>query len=203
LFLRINSNNPDKRKIKIVAETLKKGGIIIYPTDSVYAIGCDIKNNKAIEKICRIKNLNPKKANLSFICKDLSNLSNYCLNFSNQTFKLMKRNLPGPFTFILKANTEVPKMLKNNKKTVGIRVPNNKTAIAIIEALGNPIMSTSLHSDDKTLKYPTDPDEINDQFNKLVDIIVDGGVGNLTPSTVIDCTQEEPEIIRQGLGNLI
>jgi len=203
MFLRINTQNPDQRKIKLVVETLKNGGVIIYPTDSIYALGCDITNTKAIEKVCRIKNLNAKKANLSFICKDLSNLSLYSKNFENSVFKMMKRNLPGPFTFILQASKEVPKMLKNNKKTVGIRVPNNKIALSIIEGLGNPIISTSLHSDDKTLEYPTDPDEINNQFKKLVDVVIDGGIGNLTPSTIVDCTQTEPTIIRQGLGELI
>ncbi len=202
MFLQINSENPSSRKIAKVVECLENGGIIIYPTDTVYGLGCDIHNPKAVERICRIKGIKPNKANLSFICNDLSHLSEYAAQLDNQTFKLLKRTLPGPFTYILKASNVVPKLFKSNKKTVGIRVPDNNIAQTIIAELGRPILSTSLKSENDFIEYLTDPYDIHEQYQKLVDIVIDGGVGGNQPSTVVDCTGSSPEVIRQGAGEI-
>ncbi len=202
MLLGINPDNPEKRKIKRVVEILEKGGVIIYPTDTVYGLGCDIYNQKAYQKICRIRGIKPEKANFSFICNDLSHVSKFTLPFSNRAFKAMKKTLPGPYTYILKASGEVPKMFKNKKRTVGIRMQNNEIAKAIIEELGRPILSASLKSDDDFLEYHTDPYDINEEYQNIVDVIIDGGYGSNEPSTVIDFTDNDPIIIREGAGDV-
>lgn len=199
MILTIHPDNPQQRNIDTIVKCLKNGGIIIYPTDTIYGIGCDIYNKQAIEKICRIKNIDPKKAQFSFICKDLSNLSEYARNVSNPTFRTLKKYLPGPYTFILQASREVPKLLKTKKDTVGIRIPDNNICQAIIAALGNPIMTTSLPME-ADVEYFTDPEIINDEFGNQVDYIIDGGIGGIISSTIVDCTEDEPELIRMGLG---
>ncbi|CCY38746.1 sua5/YciO/YrdC/YwlC family protein [Tannerella sp. CAG:118] len=180
---------------------MKDGGIIIYPTDTVYAIGCDALNVRAVERICRIKNINPQKANLSIICYDLSNLSQY-VKVSNLHFKLMKKNLPGPFTFILPTNSNLPKIYKN-RKTVGIRVPDNNIIREIVRVLGNPVLTTSVRDEDEILEYTTDPELIAEKYKNEVDLIIDGGYGGIEASTIIDCSNEIPVIIREGKGKLI
>lgn len=202
MLLKINPDNPEGRKIKQVVESLQEGGIIIYPTDTVYGLGCDIFNPKAVEKICRLRGLKPEKAMLSFICEDISQVADYAYQIDNEVFKVLKRNLPGPFTFVLRANNTVPKLFKNRKRTIGIRIPENNIARTIVQELGRPILSISLKSDDEILEYFTDPTDIFDDFKKLVDIVIDGGIGNNNPSTVVDCTGDELEIIRQGSGVL-
>ncbi len=202
MFLRINPDNPEGRKINQVVEVLKQGGVIIYPTDTVYAFGCDIFQQKAVDRICHLRGMNPKKARLSFVCQDIAEMSEYTPQIDNQTFKLLKKNLPGPFTFVLKAGNKLPKILKNNKKTVGVRVPENNIVMAILEALGNPMLTASLKSDDEILEYFTDPYDINEDYKKLVDIVIDGGIGGNVPSTVVDCTQGDFEILRDGAGEL-
>ncbi|MCR9287919.1 MAG: L-threonylcarbamoyladenylate synthase [Bacteroidetes bacterium] len=202
MLLRINTENPEGRKISQVVDTLKKGGVIIYPTDTVYGLGCDIFNQKAVERICRLRKLDPKKAHLSFICNDISQISKYTQQIDNEIFKLMKRNLPGPFTFILKSNNAVPKLFKNNKRTVGVRIPDNLIVRSIIEEMGHPLLTTSLKSDDEILEYFTDPIDIHDDYKKLVDIVIDGGIGGNVPSTLIDCTDSGFEILREGAGEL-
>ncbi|MFN7115777.1 MAG: L-threonylcarbamoyladenylate synthase [Saprospiraceae bacterium] len=203
MLLKINAENPEGRKIQQVVETLRKGGIIIYPTDTVYGLGCDINNNDAVEKICRLRGLEPEKARLSFICKDISQITDYTLPIDNQVFRIMKKNLPGPFTFVLNSNNAVPKMFKNRKRTVGVRIPDHNIPLAIVEELGRPILTTSLKSDDQVMEYFTDPLDIYEDFKKLVDIVIDGGICGNVPSTVVDCTGAQPEIIREGVGALI
>ncbi len=203
MLIKIHPDNPDPRRIHRVVEILRNGGVIIYPTDTVYALGCDIYNHKAMEKIARIKNLDLNKAHLSFVCKDLSHLSDFTKPLNNSIFKLIKKHTPGPFTFILEANNEVPKQFRKNKKTVGIRVPDNKIAQEIVHQLGHPILSTSLVIDDDILEYPTDPELIYEDYKKLVDAVIDGGPGGIEPSTVVDLTNDEIEIIREGKGELI
>jgi len=202
MLLRIHPDTPDPRRIHGVVETLSQGGIIIYPTDTVYAIGCDIFQHKAIEKIARIKKIDIAKAHFSFVCHDLSHLSDYSKPLDNNIFKMLKRNLPGPFTFILEANNEVPKRFRKNKKTVGIRVPANNIVLEIVKQLGHPILSTSLIADDDIVEYYTDPELIHEKYVKLVDLVIDGGIGGLEPSTVVDCSKDELEIIREGLGKI-
>jgi tRNA threonylcarbamoyl adenosine modification protein (Sua5/YciO/YrdC/YwlC family) len=202
MFLEIHPDNPDIRKLKQIVECLQDGGLIIYPTDTVYGLGCDISNNTAIEKLCRIKGIKSNKANFSFICSDLSHISEYAKPFSTNVYKLMKKCLPGAFTFILNATSRVPKLLNSNKKTVGIRVPNNNIALQIVKLLENPIISTSLKLNDNINEYPTEPDLIYEQFHKIVDIVVSGGAGFSNPSTIIDCTNDMPQLIRQGAGEL-
>lgn len=201
MLLTIHPENPEPRKIKQVAEVLAQGGLVIYPTDTVYGLGCDIYNQKAIERICRLKGVKPDKMSFSFICNDLSHISEYTLNLDTPTYKLMKRALPGPYTFILKANNSIPKLFKNNKRTVGIRVPDHPIPRAIVEELGHPIITTSIHHDDEILDYITEPYLIEERFGKLVDIVIDGGTGGIEPSTVVDCTQGEAIILRAGKGN--
>ncbi len=198
----INPHNPQPRKIQEVVEVLRKGGVIIYPTDTVYGLGCDIRSKAAIEKIIRIKQLNPKRINLSFICYDLSHISDYTKSFPNHVFKVMKKALPGPFTFILPAGNNVPKMLDTNKKTVGIRVPDHAIPRLLVKELGNPIISTSVKDDDEIVEYATDPEMIYDKYKSLVDIVINGGPGNNVPSTVVDCVDGDFTVIREGIGNL-
>ena len=202
MLLRIHPENPQEKYIHQVVECFKDGGVIIYPTDTVYGIGCDIFKQKAIEKIASIKEVNIKKHNFSFICSDLSHLSNFTKPINRSTYKLMKQVLPGEFTFILNANNTIPKLFKNNRKTVGIRVPNHQIPRKIVELLGNPILTTSIHNDDNIVEYSTDPELIYEKYKKHVDIVIDGGYGNLVPSTIVDCSKCEIEIIRQGLGRL-
>lgn len=190
------------RKIDQVVNSLKNGGVIIYPTDTVYALGCDIQQKKAIEKVCQLKGIKPEKSNLSIICKDLSQLSEYTAQLDNRLFKVMRKVLPGPYTFILKANSSVPKLFKNNKRTIGVRIPDNRIIQTIVEALGNPILTTSLKTDDDILEYPNDPIDIHDEYQKIVDIVIDGGLGGMTPSTVVNCTGNEPEVVREGAGDV-
>lgn len=202
MLIKIYPENPNPKHIKQVVDCLKSGGVIIYPTDTVYGMGCDIHNHKAVERVCKIKGIKPEKANFSFICSDLSHLSDFTYQVDNNIFKIMKKAFPGPFTFILKANTNVPKLFKSNKKTVGIRIPDNNICREIVKELGNPIMSTSIHDDDEIIEYTTDPELIHEKYQNLVDIVIDGGYGNIIASTVIDCTDGEPIILRQGAGNL-
>lgn len=201
-YIRIHPENPNPRHIKQVVEILQKGGVIIYPTDTVYGLGCDITNAKAVQRVAQIKGVKLEKSNFSFICPDLSNLSVYTKQVGNSTFKTMKRNLPGPFTFILPASNEVPKLFKSKKKTVGIRIPENEICLEIVRALGNPIMTTSIKDDDEIIEYSTDPELIHEKYEKLVDAVIDGGYGNVEASTVIDTTSGELEIVRQGIGEL-
>jgi tRNA threonylcarbamoyl adenosine modification protein (Sua5/YciO/YrdC/YwlC family) len=200
MYLEIHPLNPQERLIDKAVEIIAEGGVVVFPTDTIYALGCDAFNNKAIEKVCRILGKKPEKANLSLICKDLGNLSAFTTPISTATFKLMKRLLPGPYTFILKANNNVPKIFKTNKKTVGIRVPDNVICQAIIEKLGHPMVSASIHSEDEIQEYLTDPEEIYEAFEKITDAVIDGGVVGNQASTVIDCTEEVPEVIREGKG---
>ena len=203
MLLKINLDNPEGRKVSQVAEQLAAGGIIIYPTDTVYGLGCDINNSQAVERICRLRGLEPEKAMLSFICKDISQIAEYTMPIENNVFRLMKKNLPGPFTFVLRSNNQVPKMFKNRKRTIGVRVPDHHIPVAIVEALGRPILTTSLKSDDEVLEYFTDPEDIYQDFQKLVDIVIDGGVCGNNPSTIVDCTGDLPEVIRKGAGDLM
>lgn len=202
MLIKIYPENPNERAIEQVVEVLKKGGLIIYPTDTIYGLGCDITNPKAIEKICRIRGIKPEKANFSFICHDLSHIADYIKPIDNTTFRVLKKALPGPFTFIFNANNNVPKLLSSNKKTVGIRVPDNNIARCIVKELGNPILSTSIKDDDELIEYSTDPELIYEKYQELVDLVIDGGYGDNEASTVIDCTTGEFEIIREGKGHI-
>lgn len=202
MFLKLYNNNPDSRLIVKIVDVLKKGGVIIYPTDTVYGLGCDISNPKAVERIAKIKGVNIKKANFSFICHDLSHLSAYTLAIDTPVFKVLKRNLPGPFTFILKANSKVPKLFKNNKKTVGIRIPDNNIIREIVKELGNPILTTSVYDSDEVIEYTTDPELIYENYSDKVDIVIDGGYGDNIPSTVVNCADGYIEVIREGKGEL-
>ncbi len=202
MLLRIHPDNPSERQLKIVVECLNDGGVIIFPTDTIYAIGCDIYKPKAIERVARIKGLKPAKANFSFICYDLSHLSEYTRPIDNAVYKMMRRNLPGAFTFILGASNKVPKIFQSRKKSVGIRVPDNNIARMIVQQLGNPIMSTSVHDNDEILEYTTDPELIFERYANQVDLVVHGGFGDNVASTIIDCTGDEPLIVREGKGVL-
>ena len=201
MLVKLFNENPNQREILKIVDVLRKGGLIIYPTDTVYGLGCDITNAKAVEKVARIKNVKVEKNNFSFICSDLSHISDFTKPISNSVFKLMKKNLPGPFTFILEANNNVPKYFKG-KKTVGIRVPDNNIIREIIRELGNPILSTSIHDEDEILEYSTDPELIHEKYQEIADIVVDGGYGEFIPSTVVDCTGDEITIVREGKGVL-
>lgn len=198
MLLPIHPVNPQSRNINTVTEILSKGGVIIYPTDTIYGLGCNIYDHNAVERICRIKNINPAKAQLSFICYDLSDMSRYTKSISTPLYRMLKSYLPGPYTFILPASKQVPKILKSRKNTVGIRIPDNHIARAIVQTLGHPILSTSLPGE--MVEEYTDPETIYHKFSKLVDIVVDGGPGNMVPSTVIDCTGEAPVLVRAGAG---
>jgi tRNA threonylcarbamoyl adenosine modification protein (Sua5/YciO/YrdC/YwlC family) len=202
LFIRMHPDNPSERHIRQVVDVLQDGGVIIYPTDTVYGIGCDITKPRAIERVAQLKGIKPEKANFSFICYDLSHLSDFTKPLDNQIFKMMKRNLPGPFTFILEANNNVPKILKANRKTIGIRIPDNNIIREIVKALGNPILTTSLKADDEILEYNTDPELIFETYENLVDLVIDGGYGGNVASTIIDCTGDEFVIVRQGNHDL-
>lgn len=200
MLIRINPDKPNYDEIAKVVACLRDGGVVIYPTDTVYGIGCDIYKQRAVERVCKIKGIDPQKANFSFICSDLSHLSDFSKPVNTATFKLMKKALPGPFTFILEANNNVPKLFSSKKKTVGIRIPNNTICIEIVKQLGNPIMSTSVHDDDDIIEYTTDPELIYEKYKDKVDIVIAGGYGNNEASTVVDCTEGEITVIRQGLG---
>ena len=200
--LNIHPENPPLNRILTAVEIIKKGGIVIYPTDTVYAIGCDIHNQKAVEKVCRLKNIEPGKINLSFICQDLSHISEYTKALPTAVFKLMKQVLPGPYTFILNASSNVPNILNTKKKTVGIRVPDNKIVLLLVKELGNPILSTSIKNEDEILEYTTDPDEIYERYKNYVDVIIDGGFGGNEASTILDCTGSEVEVVREGKGSV-
>ena len=197
MLVKIHPDNPDKRKIKLVVDCLKEGGVIIYPTDTVYGIACDMNNLKALEKVARIKGVKREAANFSLICYNLSHLADFCRPMETATFKIMKKALPGPFTFILNANSNVPKIFKSKKRTIGIRVPDNNIAREIVKELDNPIISTSLKEENE---YLTEAEKIHEKYHKLVDMVIDGGIGNNEASTIIDCTNHKPEIVRQGIG---
>ena len=200
-LIRIYEENPNPKDIKRVVDVLKKGGLVIYPTDTVYGLGCDITNTKALEKLARIKGVKLEKANWSFICHDLSNLSDYTKQIESTTFKILKKALPGPYTFILSGSKSLPNVFKK-KKTVGIRVTDNNIILDLVRALGNPIVSTSIKDDDTILEYTTDPELIYEKWNKLVDIVIDGGYGDNEASTILDFTNGEVEVIREGKGSL-
>ena len=199
MLLRIHPENPQPRLINQVVECLNDGGVIIYPTDTIYGLGCDIKHAKAIEKICQIKNMDPQKAQLSFICSDLSHLSEYSKSIDTPLYRMLKNYLPGPYTFILPASKQVPKILQSKKSTIGLRVPDNNICQQILTALCNPNLSTSLPGE--MVEDYTDPEIIYDRFENLVDFVIDGGIGGMTPSTIVDCTTDEWTILRQGLGD--
>ena len=199
-FVKIYEENPNPKAIKKVVDVLRSGGLIIYPTDTVYGLGCDLNNLKALQRLAQIKGVKLEKANFSFICKDLSNLSDYVKQIDNSTFKILKRALPGPYTFVLPGARTLPSAFKK-KKTVGIRVPDNPIVLEIIKELGNPIVSISIRDKDDILQYTTDPELIYDSWKHKVDLIIDGGFGDNKPSTIIDFSNEEPEIIRQGKGS--
>lgn len=202
MLIEIHPENPNPRQIAQAVTCLKNGGVIIYPTDTVYAFGCDINSKNAVEKICQLRGIKPDKANFSFICNDLSQLSEYAKQVSTPTFRVMKSVLPGAFTFILNASSIVPKLVKSKKKTVGVRVPDNNISRALVEALGNPIMSASLKDEDELVEYTTDPYNIHERYEQKVELVIDGGFGHNAPSTVIDCTGEEPIVLREGLGDV-
>ncbi|NEM99746.1 L-threonylcarbamoyladenylate synthase [Pontibacter burrus] len=201
IFLSIHPDNPQEKKIREAAEILRNGGVIIYPTDTIYGMGCDIHNARAIERVCQIKGVKPDKVNLSFICSDLTHISDYA-KIDTPTYKVMKKALPGPFTFVLNATSSVPKYAAAKKKTVGIRVPDNQVALALVRELGNPILSTSIRDEDEVLEYSTDPELIYEKYRNLVDAVIDGGYGNNIASTVIDATSNDFEVLRQGAGDI-
>ncbi len=202
MLLRIYSENPNHDRIRKVVEVLEAGEIIIYPTDTVYAMGCDIKAHRSIEKIANLKGLNPQNPDMSLIFHDMSMLSEYTLIRDNSLFKLLKRNLPGPFTFIVQANNQIPKLFKNKKKTVGIRIPDNTIVLEIVRELGRPIMTTSIHDPDEVIEYTTDPELIYEKYRDFAEIVINGGYGRNEASTIVDCTGDEVQVIRQGLGIL-
>jgi tRNA threonylcarbamoyl adenosine modification protein (Sua5/YciO/YrdC/YwlC family) len=199
-FLKIHPANPEARKINRVTEVLRNGGIIVYPTDTVYGIGCDLQNRRAVERLCRILNIKPQKLDLSFICSSLSDVSNYAKRIETPVFKILKKTLPGPYTFIFSSGSSVPKILGVNKKTVGIRIPDHAIPLAIVAQLGNPLITASLKDDDHIKEYTTDPQEIYEDVKNMVELVIDSGPGGNVPSTVIDCSAEEPILVRQGLG---
>lgn len=201
MILKIDAQNPDKRRLDMVIDCLQNDGVIIYPTDTVYTLGCSISSKKAYKKICDLKKIKPNKANFSIVCSDLSHLSEFTHNLSNTTFRLMKKALPGPYTFILNANKNVQKIFGYKKKEIGIRVPQHNIPKAIVEALGSPILSSSIKHEDKIIEYITDPEDLQWWYERHVDIVIDGGIGGNQPSTIIDLTQDEAYLIREGLGN--
>lgn len=202
MLLKIYPENPNRNHIRKVVDVLEEGGIIIYPTDTVYAMGCDIRATKSIEKIARLKGLNPTNPDLSIIFLNMSHLAEYTIIRDNNVFKLLKRNLPGPFTFIVRANNQIPKIFKNKKKTVGIRIPDNNIVMELVRELGRPIITTSIHDQDDVIEYTTDPELIYEKYREFADVVIDGGYGKNEASTVVDCTSGEIEIVRQGLGIL-
>ena len=201
-LLKIHPLNPEGRKIQRTIEILKRGGIIIYPTDTIYGIGCDLMNRKAIERLCRVMDIKPHKLDLSFICNDLSHISEYVKRIDTPVFKILKKALPGPYTFILESSSKVPRILDVNKKTVGIRIPNHAIPRSIVAQLGNPLINSSIKDDDIIKEYTTDPEEIYEDFKHSVDLVIDGGPGNNIPSSVIDCTGDQIVVVRQGLGSV-
>lgn len=202
MLLRIYEENPNPKFIEQAVDVLKKGGVIIYPTDTVYGIGCDITNQKAIERVCKIRGLKPEKSNLSFICYDLTDISQYTKPFDTTVFRVLKKTLPGPFTFIFNASSQVPKLLSTKKKTVGIRVPDNNIVREIVKELGNPIVTSSIRDEDDIIEYSTDPELIYEKYQDLVDLVIDGGYGGNVASTIVDLTSGDFEVIRDGKGNL-
>jgi len=202
MLLRIYPENPDPNRIRKVVEVLEEGGIIIYPTDTVYAMGCDIKAHRSIDKIAGLKGLNPLNPDMSLIFHDMSQLSEYTVIRDNSVFKLLKRNLPGPFTFIVQANNQIPKLFKNRKKTVGIRIPDNAIVLEMVKELGRPIITTSIHDPDEVIEYTTDPELIYEKYRDFAEVIINGGYGKNEASTIVDCTSGEIKVIRQGLGIL-
>ncbi len=200
IFLPIHPKNPEPRKIDQVVSVLREGGIIIYPTDTIYGIGCDLMNRKSVERVCKIMGVKPQKLDLSFICNDLSHISEFVKRIDTPVFKILKKSLPGPFTFIFESNNRVPKILNVNKKTVGIRIPSHPIPRELVAKLGNPLITASIKDDDKIKAYTTDPEEIYEDFKNEVDLVIDGGPGGNIPSTVVDFTSEPPNLIRQGLG---
>ena len=201
-LLQIHPQNPEIRKISRVVEVLRKGGVIVYPTDTIYGIGCDLMNRKALERLCKIMNIKPQKLDLSFICNDLSHISEYVKRIDTPVFKVLKKSLPGPYTFIFESSSKVPKILDINKRTVGIRIPDHNIPRMIVAELGNPLITTSIKDDDHIKEYTTDPEEIYEDFKNQVDMVINGGVGGNIPSSVVDCTGEELVVIRQGLGEI-
>ncbi|HNT93426.1 MAG: threonylcarbamoyl-AMP synthase [Bacteroidales bacterium] len=202
MLIRIFPENPNPDYVRRVTFVLEQGGIVIYPTDTIYAMGCDIGAAKTIERIARFKGLNPGNPDMSMIFESMSQLSEYTIIHDNNLFRLLKRNLPGPFTFIVPANNKIPAMFKHRKKTLGIRIPDNRVTLAIVRDLGRPLMTTSIHEDDEIIEYITDPELIHEKYNDFADLVVDGGYGRNEPSTVVDCTGPEPVILRQGTGIL-
>ncbi|HTL08173.1 MAG TPA: L-threonylcarbamoyladenylate synthase [Chitinophagaceae bacterium] len=198
MLLTVHPDNPQPRNLRTIIDCLLSGGIIIYPTDTIYGLGCDIFQHKAIERICLIKNIDPRKAQLSFVCHDLSDLSKYSKSISTPVYRMLRNFLPGPYTFILPASKEVPKILKSKKDTIGLRIPDNTIAATMVKELGHPVLSTSLPG--QQVEEYTDPEIIYEKFKNLVDIVIDGGIGGMTPSTIVDCTTEPPLLVRQGLG---
>ncbi|MFZ6664078.1 L-threonylcarbamoyladenylate synthase [Peijinzhouia sedimentorum] len=201
-FIRLYEENPEDKKIDQIVEVLRNGCVIIYPTDTIYGMGCDIFNQKAVQRVAQLKGVKPEKANFSIICSDLSNISEYVRNLSTPVYKVMKKALPGPFTFILNSSSKVPKILNTKKKTIGIRVPDHKIPRLIVERLGNPIITTSIRDEDEVIEYSTDPELIYEKFKNQVDIVIHGDYGKNVASTVIDCSGDEIEVIREGLGNI-
>ena len=203
MLLKIHPDNPDRRKLEQVIDCLQRGGVVIYPTDTVYSIGCDLTNKKAIEKVARLKNVKPEKANFSVIFHDISTLGEYTKQFNRNIFKAVNKALPGPYTFILNASNNVPKLFfSKSKKTIGIRIPDNNIARELVRMLGNPLIATSVHDEDEIIEYTTDPELIYEKYENLVDMVIDGGYGNNEASTVLDCTNEEIEVVREGIGSL-
>lgn len=202
MLIRIYEENPNPKAIQQVVECLRDGGVIIYPTDTVYGIGCDINNRKAVERICQIRKIKPEKAQFSFICHDLSHISDYCAQIDNSTFKLMKRLLPGAYTFILNANSSVPKLFQSKKRTVGIRIPDNNIPLEIVRQLGHPIMTASVHDPDEIIEYTTDPSLIYERFENKVDMVIDGGYGGIEGSTILNCVDGQLEVLREGKGSI-
>lgn len=202
MLVRLFNENPNPREIRKIADVLRRGGLIIYPTDTVYGLGCDITNPKAVEKVARLKGIKVEKSNFSFICSDFSHLSDFTKPIPSHIFKLIRKHLPGPFTFILEANNSVPKYFKGKKKTVGIRIPDNNIIREIVAELGNPIMSSSIHDEDEIIEYTTDPELIHEKYQDIAEVVIDGGYGELVPSTIVDCSGGDVEIIREGKGEL-
>lgn len=202
MILKIYPDNPNQKELLKVVEILRNGGVIIYPTDTVYGLGCDVMNKKAVERVAQIKGLKPEKANLSIICYDLSHITDYARHVDNKTFKMMKKGLPGPFTFILEAGNLVPKIFTSKKKTIGIRIPDHSVPRELVRLLGNPIVTTSIRDEDDVIEYSTDPELIHEKFENLVDCVIDGGYGNQVASTVVDCSAGYPEVVREGLGDV-
>jgi len=200
MLLKIHPETPGQRQIQKAVEILRDNGVIVFPTDTVYGLGCDIYSNKAVEQVARIKGISIEKANFSFICHNLSQLTDYAKHVNNPTFKLMRQCLPGPFTFILEASSNVPRIFRHRKKTIGIRIPDNRIITELVKELGNAILTTSIHDEDQLLDYTTDPELIYDHYKNQVDAVISGGYGNNVPSTVIDCTGSIPVIARQGIG---